>query len=227
MWSAIERACWTYFCACLLNINLSKFLIFITGDWELLWWSGDLLNLCSDSKELHASCVCVSTVPETLVTQNTRWRCKGRKYFLTDVSIDSGPLTSWTLTPSSHITRFSGIDPFFWETHKYFCVGCRKCSLKQRFSSTDPSSSAAGCNSPRFWGLNDRHVFHILIFKQMSYSYCERCRCDILSFFNIFGMVLDRCYNMTVEVRGVGMVIDEPAAFPQLTNHSNAGNHPR
>ncbi len=92
-------------------------------------------------------------------------------------------------------------------------VGCRRCSLKQRFSSTDPCSSAAGCNSAHFWGLNDRHVVHILIFKQMSYSYCEHCTCEKLSFFRIFGMMLDRCYSTTVEVRWVRMVIDEPAAF--------------
>lgn len=154
----------------------------MTGDWELLWWCEDRLSLCSDSNELHVLYVCISTVPETLVTQNTRWRCKDRKYFLTDVSIDSGSLTFWTLTPSSHITMFSYTDPLFWENHRYFCFGCMKCSLKQRFSSTDPSSSAAGCNSHCFRGLNDRHVFHILLFKQMSYSYCKRCRCDILSF---------------------------------------------
>lgn len=120
------------------------------------------------------------------------------------------PIEPWA--PPSIPLGLVALAPF-WVTHGYFCVGCRKCSLKQNFNSTDPSSLAARCNSPRFWGLNDRHVFHILLFKQMSYSYYKCCRCDKLSFFNIFGMVLDRCYNMTVEVRGVGMVIDEPAAF--------------
>lgn len=103
----------------------------------------------------------------------------------------------------------------FLETHSYFCFGCRKCSLKQHFCSTDPSFSAAGCNSPHFfWGLNDRHAFHTLIFKQMSYSCCKHCRCDTWSFFEIFGMPLDRCYSMTVEGGWVGMVMDELPAFP-------------
>lgn len=83
----------------------------LSGDWEALWWCFDRLKLCPDYNELHVRCVCISTVPETLVTQNTRWRCKDRKCFLTDVSIDSDPLIFWTSTSSSHITRFSSIDP--------------------------------------------------------------------------------------------------------------------
>lgn len=50
---------------CLLNTNLSKCMIFTTGDWERLWWRDGRLNLCSDSNELHVRCVCISTVPET------------------------------------------------------------------------------------------------------------------------------------------------------------------
>ena len=78
----------------------------------------------------------------------------------------------------------------FWETNRYFCVGCMKCVLNHHLSSSYLSSSAAGCNFSCFWGLNDRHVFHILIFKQLSYSYCERCRCDMLSFFHILAWCL-------------------------------------
>lgn len=56
--------------------------------------------------------------------------------------------------------------------------------------------------------MNDRHVFHILIFKQKSYSYT----CDMLSLFRIFAMMLGRCYSMTVEYHRERMVINEQAA---------------
>lgn len=142
----------------------------MTADWKPLWWSG---NFCLDSNEFACErCLySVSTVPETLVNQNTRWRCKGRKYSLTVVSIDSGPLTFWP----PPLIGLVALTPFSW---RYFCIGCRKFSSKPHF---DPRSSAAGCNSPRFWRFIDRHVFHILIFKQMSYSYCECGRRGILS----------------------------------------------
>lgn len=88
-----------------------------------------------------------------------------------------------------------------------------------------PSSRAAGCNSPPLRSLSDRGAFHIPIFKRMSYGCCKRRRCDTRSFFQIFAVLLDRCYSATVEVgRFNGRLMDELAAAPPLTSHRNAGN---
>lgn len=114
----------------------------------------------------------LKTPDEDVKTENISWQmCR--------LTVALWPFEPW---PPPVSLCLATLTPLFGKNLRYFCFGCMKCSLKPRFSSTDPSSSAAGCNSHCFWGLNDRHVFHILLFKQMSYSYCERCRCDILSF---------------------------------------------
>lgn len=88
--------CWTFLHVCLVNTNLSNFLIFLSSVWKTLWWCSDLLDYLASNK-LYVSRVCISTLLETLI-ENTGWRESDKERFLTDVSADDGSLTFWILT---------------------------------------------------------------------------------------------------------------------------------
>lgn len=87
----MERVCWTYLHACLLNTRLSKLLIIMTDEWGTLWWCDDRLNLCSDSRRFQENCDCVS--PQITMVEKEVFPDK-----CFDLRWPFGPLEPWLST---------------------------------------------------------------------------------------------------------------------------------